>query len=173
MKIIDNFLEPFDFKTIQNTLMNPHFPWYYQDHSTNEGDSISQLTHVFYNFDLIQKSNGPNLNILEPLFKKINAVGLVRVKANLNFPCKRTEKFHTDFSFKNLLTAIYYVNTNDGGTRFKNKTVQSVENRIVIMPSDTLHAVVRHTDPSFGRFVININYFEGKSKEGGRGKIEE
>lgn len=173
MKIIDNFLEPFNFKKIKSTLMNPFFPWYYQDHSTNEGDKISQLTHIFYSFDLVQKSNGQNLEILDPLFKKLDAVGLVRVKANLTFPCKKTEKFHTDFSFKNLLTAIYYINTNDGGTRFKNKMVQSIENRIVIMPSNTLHAVARHTDPTFGRFVININYFKGNSKEGGRGKLEE
>ena len=81
----------------------------------------------------------------------------VKINANLHYPDTGKQIVHTDFKFKNLLTSIYYINTNDGGTKIKNKVVQSIENRMVIFPCNTPHAVVRHTDSSIGRFVINFN----------------
>ena len=170
MKIIDNLLDKEEFKKIQGAIMNPLFPWYYQDHSTYEGDKISQLTHIFYDFELKQKSNGPSLALIDPVIRKLNAVGLIRIKANLTFPAKTEERFHIDYKWKNLLTAIYYINTNNGGTRFKKRFVEAKENRAVIMPHNTLHAVVRHTNSNSGRFVINFNYFTGSGS--GKGYVE-
>ncbi len=170
MKIIDNLLAKEEFKKLQEAIMNPEFPWYYQDHSTYKGDKISQLTHIFYDFELKQKSNGLSLSLLDPVIRKLNAVGLIRIKANLTFPAKTKEQFHIDYRWKHLLTAIYYINTNNGGTRFKNKFVEAKENRAVIMPCNTLHAVVRHTNGNFGRFVINFNYFTGEGS--GKGYVQ-
>ena len=68
--------------------------------------------------------------------------------------------FHTDLNFK-CKTAIYYVNTNNGGTIFRiNKKeikVESEENKIVIFNSKILHAAKSQTDTDT-RIVININY---------------
>ena len=175
MNIIDNFLEPKLFQPIQETVMGDSFPWYYHDHSTYKGDKISQLTHGFYNYDLPKRINSPFLELLEPLVKKLNAVGVVRIKANLTFPAKTKEPFHVDYPWKHLLTAIYYINTNNGGTHIegvqtskgniKDNVVNSVENRMVIIPGNVPHAVVRHTDSNFGRFVINFNYYQGEKNK--------
>ena len=166
MKIIDNFLEEKEFKKIQHTMMGVNFPWYYHEHSSYKGDGFSQLTYIFYNFEVPAKSAGAfsvtdvGLELLYPILKKLKAVALVRIKANLTFPNKEKPFMHTDFKFKGLKTAIYYLNTNNGGTKIKNKVVQSIENRMVIMSSNTSHATVRHTDTAIGRFVINFNYYE-------------
>ena len=56
------------------------------------------------------------------------------------------------------LTAIYYVNTNNGYTYFEDgQKVESVENRLVIMPSNLPHAGATCTD-ELRRVVINFNY---------------
>ena len=70
--------------------------------------------------------------------------------------------FHKDlyphFDIPNRLTAIYYVNTNNGWTEFENgDKVPSVENRIVIFDSSQLHTGTRTTNAS-SRVVINFNY---------------
>ena len=160
MKIIDNFLEEKQFKQIQEIMLGPDFPWYYQNHSTYKGDTVSQLTHIFYNFELKRKSNGETIDLLDPIIQKLNAAALLRIKANLTFPAKMKERPHTDFGWNNVMTAVYYLNTNNGGTRVEDKIVQSKENRMLIMPAHTLHSVVRHTDSNYGRFVINFNYFK-------------
>ena len=67
---------------------------------------------------------------------------------------------HTDFeNVKNGLTSIYYVNTNNGGTAFENgKFVKSEQNKLVTFPMHFKHRAVPHTDFSYARIVININY---------------
>ena len=49
-------------------------------------------------------------------------------------------------------------NSNNGGTKIKDKVIKSKENRMVTIPGNTPHVVVRHTDNNIGRFVINFNY---------------
>tara|TARA_R100001015_G_C4565741_1_gene124731 strand:+ start:134 stop:772 length:639 start_codon:yes stop_codon:yes gene_type:complete len=60
---------------------------------------------------------------------------------------------------KRFYTAILYINTNNGGTRFKEcqTFIQSKANRVVIFPVNLYHATVWHTDAKL-RFVLNINY---------------
>ena len=163
MEIIDNFLEKEQFEKIQQTMMGVDFPWYYQKNSNYKEDGLSQLTHGFYNYELSKRANSPFLEILTPILKKLDAVGLIRIKANLTYPAKAHQEIHTDFPFKNVMTAIYYINSNNGGTRIKqkkDKIVKSIENRMVIVSVDTPHTVIRHTNSKVGRFVINFNYYE-------------
>mgnify|MGYP003146748434 CR=1 FL=1 len=60
---------------------------------------------------------------------------------------------------KRFYTAILYLNTNNGGTRFEEcqTFVQSRANRIVIFPVYLKHAKVWQTDAKL-RYVLNINY---------------
>ncbi len=72
--------------------------------------------------------------------------------------------YHTDFQELNLIPkpkiAILYLNTNNGGTQFKDgEFVKSEANRCVIADGDALHAGVWQTDVKL-RFVLNINYEE-------------
>ena len=56
-------------------------------------------------------------------------------------------------------TGIFYVNTNNGKTIFKNgKEVESIKNRMVIFPSNIEHAGTSNTDTE-NRIVINFNWF--------------
>jgi len=55
-------------------------------------------------------------------------------------------------------TAIFYVNNNNGGTRFEDDTfVESVRNRALLFTGKIAHETVTQTDTNF-RFNININY---------------
>ena len=58
----------------------------------------------------------------------------------------------------NKKTAILYVNTNNGGTKFKNgKFVKSLENRVVVFDSNMEHTGVTCTNQQ-RRIVVNFNY---------------
>ena len=72
--------------------------------------------------------------------------------------------YHKDFPELNLIRkpkiAILYLNTNNGGTQFKDgEFVKSEANRCVIADGDAVHAGVWQTDVKL-RFVLNINYEE-------------
>ena len=164
MKVIDNFLDKKNFNAIKDIMMSPNFPWFYQKSSSYSWDGVSQLTHVFYTIDDGNKTrvNTDRMDIIDPILRKLHAVGLVRVKANLTFPCVKEEETHTDYTYKHASTAVFYLNTNDGGTKVGKKIIKSKANRMLIMPANTPHSVVRHTDPRQGRFVINFNFFDGK-----------
>jgi len=86
---------------------------------------------------------------------------LYRCKANLN---PREDKnyqlgdYHSDYNLT-CKTAILYINTNNGYTKFKgvDDVVESVENRIVIFDSHLKHVGFTCTDEKT-RVLININY---------------
>ena len=92
MKIIDNFLDKKTFNIIKETMINPNFPWFYQKQSTFGWDGVAQLTHVFYTIDYGNKNrvNSDMFTLMDPILKKLHAVGLIRVKANLTFPVTRS-----------------------------------------------------------------------------------
>ena len=71
---------------------------------------------------------------------------------------------HIDQDIKNnkkLKTAIYYVNTNNGYTKFKknNKKIISEKNKLIIFDNDLEHTGSTCTDDRL-RVVINFNYVE-------------
>ena len=117
-----------------------------------------QICHTFYNDGHI-KSRA--YNCLLPLLRNLEVRSPVRVKANLT---PRREKkivggLHTDTSWDDHKTAVFYVNTNNGGTVFEDGTeVTSLENRIVIFSSGMKHSGFTTTDSIF-RLVINLNYY--------------
>ena len=60
------------------------------------------------------------------------------------------------------LTAIFYINSNDGYTEFEDGTiVNSIQNRILIFPGNLKHRGASPTDVK-SRALLNINYFPGK-----------
>ena len=69
--------------------------------------------------------------------------------------------WHSDFDNLKLTskskTAIYYVNTNNGYTVFKNKKIKSEANKIIIFNGNTKHKVKYQTDRDT-RIVINFLY---------------
>jgi hypothetical protein len=98
-----------------------------------------------------------------PLINKINPAAIARVKANLvtRNPVSNEFGYHTDFEDAELLkSAVYYLDTTDGVTRFKDGTeVECIENRLLVFNNNMPHTSTSCTDQKVRR-VINLNYYE-------------
>lgn len=156
MIVIENFLNNIEFQRIKQSVLNRYFDWYYQPSKVSDNDGGQQFTHMFLSED------GKMSNffyILKPIFSKLKAKDIIRAKINLTHRKETIKKFqyHIDTD-KECKTAILYLNTNNGKTVFKNnKQINSIENRMVIFPSNLQHTGTTHTDKDF-RIVLNINY---------------
>tara|TARA_Y100001949_G_C15733070_1_gene220265 strand:- start:10 stop:540 length:531 start_codon:yes stop_codon:yes gene_type:complete len=175
VKILDNFLDIESFQKLQLAMMeNPDFPWHYNDfvdylEKRNELDTF-QFEHWFYR--LPTGSISTFMDIVEPILDLLDDVAMWRIKANL---LTRTQdivenEFHIDIGnlkdspkkLKQWTTAIFYVNTNNGYTKFETgEVVESVKNRMVTFPSDIRHTGTSCSDEKV-RVVINFNYFSSK-----------
>ena len=162
MKVIDNFLSNEIFYNIKNNLVNAtNFPWFLSHGVSRANDGFTQFTHFFYS-DQIKR---PHFELVLPLVHALKMDSIVRIKANLLF---KTEKiiehdYHVDINFndRNLKckTAVYYLNSNDGYTKFiTGEVVNSVENRLVLFDSDVKHFGTTCTDNNI-RVVLNLNWF--------------
>ena len=162
MKVIDNFLSDDAFAQLtQDIGVGSNMPWYPLQYVTKPNDGSFQLTHMFY-ADNKPQSNW--FNCLDIFLTKISPASLLRIKSNL-----LTQRFHhvehemhIDMgaigSSKVWTTGIFYMNTNNGYTKFEDETkVESVENRMVIFDSDKPHCSVAQTDTPY-RMVINFNW---------------
>ena len=164
MRVVDKFLPEKDFKLAQALMMDYGFPWMWNDSVTKEvgysDPDEFQFIHLFYHPMSGVVTDYPRwLEIIKPYADRMNAVSLMRIKANLNVATTKhiTREFHTDFTVK-CTTAIAYINNNNGYTLFENGTkVQSKENRVVIFDSSTRHAGIPCTDEK-RRVVINFNF---------------
>ena len=166
-KIIDDFLSPSESYRIENLFLSLNFPWFFGERVLSDGVLCKdldnyQFAHLFYRD---HKFTGQYHSILDPMIVKLKADALIKIKANLN---PRTEKiiehgYHKDFQL-DCLTAVYYVNTNNGYTRFKNgDVVNSVRGRMLIFNSDEYHTGSTCTDQKC-RSVINFNFFSEEQK---------
>ncbi len=161
MKVVDNFLPKDEFDMIREHLESSTFPWYWNNHSVGN-DGTTQFFHAFMDREGIN-SDYFSLLTSTSIFPRLGAKGLVKCKANLNYPTieNQTGVFHTDFNDtqnKDITTSILYINTNDGGTKFEDDTkVESVANRMVSFDCSIKHASVSCTNQD-RRILINFNY---------------
>ena len=169
IQIIDNFLPEDEARAISDHMIGPEaqFPWFYNHAVVNyherEEDDIHnhQFTHIFYN----NWSPTSSFNLILPIAMKLNPIGWQRIKANLNpVTSKKVQyAYHTDFQAENVpcaKTAIYYLNTNNGVTIFKDGTqVESVFNRMVIFDQRIPHTGTTCTDQKV-KSLINFNFIE-------------
>lgn len=158
MKIINNFLKEEDFKKIQLMFFNEFFPWYIQAGVSFKEDGRRQFCHTFFAPELYV--NSQYFDCIKPILNNLKIKSLIRVKANLI--CKTNKiiehDYHTDYNYENT-TAIFYINTNNGYTKFKNKKIcKSKENKLIYFDSKLEHAGSTCTDEDF-RIVLNLNYF--------------
>ena len=100
---------------------------------------------------------------LQKLYKKLGVTNLLN--ARVNCTTGQSEKYvsayHTDFTDEpnHHTTAIFYLNTNNGGTQFLDGNfIESRANRAVIFPNHMQHAGVWCTNKKL-RFVANFNFF--------------
>tara|TARA_Y100000004_G_scaffold140018_1_gene159028 strand:+ start:857 stop:1378 length:522 start_codon:yes stop_codon:yes gene_type:complete len=168
IKVFENFLPEDEFKTFQDFVAGDIFPWFWNPSITYQSQmDLGQFTHTFFCQNRGSTSDG--YPALEPLLTKLMGKGpddnlygvLYRAKANLN-PRQSTNvqlgDYHADFPVP-CETAIYYVNTNNGYTKFEdvNDVIYSQENTLVVFPSQIKHVGHACTDAA-NRIVLNLNY---------------
>ena len=168
MKILDNFLAEDEFDHIQSYFQKS-LPWHYLDHivgNHQEDPNCFQFVHTFSKVidPYLQFPHSKHSHINKPILSKLAPWILLKVKANLR-PISTNHilsAFHTDLGDLKQLTAIFYLNTCNGYTLFKDGTkIDSIANRILIFPGDLQHCGASCTDQKH-RTVLNINYFPGK-----------
>ena len=159
MEIIDNFLNQKEFELIQNMLLGHEIEWYFSSITTEKRHLDEfQFCHIFYR----DGEPGKNYSLIAPLINKIGPFCVVSIKANLLTKTDNIREygFHVDIDKKHLTTAVFYINTCNGYTLFRDgKKVESIANRLVIFDAQELHTGSSCTNES-RRVVINLNYFK-------------
>jgi len=141
------------------------FPWFYADRIVFEDDVDKfQFFHAFYDNHMPMS---PFANELDSIINIIQPFSIVKIRAKLltRTPEIIESSFHVDLPLleENLTqwtTSIFYMNTNNGYTKFEDGTiVESVANRMVFFSTDMKHTGTSCTDEKT-RVVINFNYFK-------------
>lgn len=168
IKVLNNFLKEDEFKIIEDKIMSNEFPWYFQNETVTSVNykEIPQFTHVCY---LNNRPHSDYFYDLIPILEKLNAYVVLRMKFNLqNKYNNHVESgMHTDYIGTDLpvKTAILYMNTNNGYTKFESgEKIYSERNKLVVFDGKIKHTGATHTCDTFRRVVLNINFLE-KNKD--------
>lgn len=170
--IIDNFLPEEEYLKMYEDVLTKSTWKFSSRNKPVEGQKFTdfqeyQFVHgCFVNKDIVNKTPGVLCKTFfsyGPLLRILKSDILLRVKTNLYTPSIKPDKisrWHLDYpNYSGAgMTAIYYLNTNNGKTEFKNgRVIDSVQNRLVIFPNEFIHCGVRQTDNMF-RLLVNINW---------------
>lgn len=168
--IITNFLNKESFTILKNLFLgraNYSIPWMYVDSVAGPKKSDFQFVHGIWEASVGGIVSREAWNSILPIIGYLNPLVLIKVKSNLR---PRTEKldesdYHTDITVPGSLTAIFYINTCDGYTKFiDGDKIKSVENKLVIFPSYMNHLGTTCTDEKL-RVVINFNFIPKHDSE--------
>ena len=162
MKQIDNFLNQKDLTDLKQVILDPTFPWALNHGASYPDDGHIQFTHTIYKDNEFKSTF--TLGGLDIFKEKLGIISLVRAKLNL---LPRNEKIiehqtHIDIPNPpdNLKTAILYLNTNNGYTKFESgEKITSVENRLIIFETKLKHGGTTNSCDAPYRVVFNLNYF--------------
>ena len=127
-RVIDNVLSENDLiKIEQNVLQAPIFKAF-DSTASKQSDNVYDvmMSRVFFSsyYSQSQESGFDKeyLPYFYPLLDKIVSGFLLRVSLNLTFATSNpyVSEFHVDTEVKNSNTCVYYLNSNNGGTKFRN-----------------------------------------------------
>ena len=167
-RIIDDFISEDDLVKIEQNVLQASIFKAYESTAFQESDDVYDvmMNRVFFSpfYDSRTKPicDQEYLPYFYPIIDRISDLKvLLRVSLNLTFatPEPNVSQFHIDNHIQNSFTNIFYLNSNNGGTKFEKSgdMVQSQRNRLVMFPSFLKHAAVNTTDTKL-RWVLNINY---------------
>lgn len=169
-KVVDNFMPDEKFQKLRKVMFDDKFPWFLTFGFTS-GFWPSEGTYGWYKFHHIMYDCGlpvsPVFQDMEGLVTALDPSVIVTIRAFMTtYTGEQIEQgFHTDYQLRDpelskcLKNAVFYLDTNNGGTKFEEGGfVESVENRVVIFNGDVRHAGVSSTNSSVRR-VISISYF--------------
>tara|TARA_R100001224_G_scaffold60983_1_gene36379 strand:- start:14 stop:490 length:477 start_codon:yes stop_codon:yes gene_type:complete len=154
-KVKNNFFKKNEFIKMKYIITHPNFNWFLQTPVVDK-DNCIYFSHIFFNDNKILSPFYKD--IIMPFVDKLKIKKLLRSKLNL-YP--KTHKqiihgFHTDRKDKHNVI-LFYFNTNNGQTLFKNKKINSKENKIVVFDGSLEHSSTTCTDQNY-RITLNINY---------------
>ena len=161
-EIFKGILDKEDFEKIKIFFMDINTAWFYQPKmitkSSNEDRGF--FSHALFHDNHITSDA---YQIMHPILEKLNAGPLINIRANLNIKSDKQyfSEFHNDYTYDEALTAIYYLNKNNGYTEFDDESktkVYSEPNKIVVFNCKLKHRMVSQTDVN-RRILININFF--------------
>ena len=167
IKLYDDFLPREEFESLQNLMLGDCFPWFFNRFTTYDPshgeDAVEfarkegcKFTHTFWRD--MEGPTSPHYDKLIPLLKRCGAEHVVKIKANLLLKTPEIIQhcFHTDTNV-DCTTVVYYLNTCDGYTHFKDGTrVETIENRAILFNSQVHHGGSTCTNAD-NRIVLNIN----------------
>jgi hypothetical protein len=168
-KVIDNFLEEEFYLKISNDLKSEHLPWFFKKVdviTTNDEPKNKNGFFSFCYYNNFKPDHQLFYTHMIPILEKLNVLSLLQIRANLNLRDKDSKEsnFHVDYPSAKLTTAIFYLTTCNAKTVLKinNKDVliNSVENRILIFPTNIKHKAIYQNDVH-KRYVINFNFLTG------------
>ena len=160
MEVKDNFLDDIHLIQLDELIDSSNFPWYLQKEQVKGANDGYWLSHILYSYDEPRSSL---YNPLIDIFKnKLKYVSLCRITVNLLLRQENPiiSDFHTDYEQNNkkITTAIFYLNTNNGSTEFKDgDRIDCVRNRLIMFPTNTPHRAIGQTDVN-QRIVLNFNF---------------
>tara|TARA_R110002126_G_scaffold150351_1_gene296535 strand:+ start:633 stop:1127 length:495 start_codon:yes stop_codon:yes gene_type:complete len=162
MKTIDNFLSQDLFNQLKDTVYSDSVPWFSKSGTVDNKKDIAWFSHCIYN----EFKPDSNLFALFPEFiERLNISSIIQIRCNLSFKTNKDFKtvWHTDYTYKNHKTAIFYFNTDTSGTYFKikgkEKFVRAKANRMVVFDGNIQHCAYLNNKTD-KRVVINFNYYE-------------
>ena len=157
IEIIDNFLPEEEFKSIQSCMMGGEFRWFYTEGRATRDDGSFLMIHMFFQPEV--GANSEYLNMWNTFMNKVEAKKCIRIKANLTFKTPTIEPGPYHYDYKDMKTAVFYINTNNGYTEFENGVrVNSVANRVCIFDSNLQHRGTTHSEGGQQRIAVNFNY---------------
>jgi len=156
--LINNYINPLDFRSIKNTLTGNTFYWFYNDFVnygpcegykfTNEIVKNSNLTNtVFINY----------LTMVKPLLDKINTKTVHSVRFNLFTKTSTSQKYLINHHKPDTKVSILFANNTDGGIEIDNSFIKSTENKLVSFDSNTEYKIITPTDNKIFTYVV-VNY---------------
>ena len=152
-----------DFKNLMTVV--EQIPYTFQPYLNHEQemdkDKSCYFATTLFNYYTIY--NPQVFELCKPLLAALDVKALFRMKINLYVGESKLIEHapHRDTKFKSK-AFVYYLNTNNGSTVFKNgESVQSKANRLVLFDSQLEHSGTSCTDER-RRIVLNINYIPGE-----------
>ena len=165
MKIIKDYLTEENYQLIFDGVYSKNFPWHRDKIiSPSQLDEFPLLCHPRHNFQFThimyaKKKSSKHIAVIKPFLERLEATNIRFIKLNYNYPTDEVIEhcYHVDI-LEPYKVGVYYLNTTDGYTKFRNGCkVSGEKNKFVTFDSSEYHTGTSCTTPE-GRIVLNVIY---------------
>ena len=161
MKVIDNFLNPSDFKAISDEILGASFSWTYWHRVSDSNDKNDNCNSKFTHVAVVDIQLTSAVQVLAPFIgdERLDCKAMKRIIIN-SYPWTPTvyeHGVHEDYMFPHK-GALLNLTTCDGYTVIENKKIPSIANRVILFDPSKPHYGTT-TSNSKRRVIVNFNYF--------------